>query len=66
MQTGINLVPNCVQNGINLKLCVYHPGVFTKLNKMVFISQTHLLIIVLNVLFGHSTLSTIIKGVFEL
>jgi hypothetical protein len=35
-----------------MKLSVYHPGVFTKLNKMVFTSQTHLLIIVLNVLFG--------------
>jgi hypothetical protein len=35
-----------------LILSVYHPGVFTKLNKMGFISQTHLFIIVLNVLFG--------------
>jgi hypothetical protein len=26
---------------------VYHPGVFTKLNKIVFISQTHLFFIVL-------------------
>ena len=35
-----------------LKLSVYHPGVFTKPNKMVFTSQTHLFITVLNVLFG--------------
>jgi hypothetical protein len=34
------------------KLSVYHPGVFTKLNKMVFNRQTHLFIIVLIVLFG--------------
>jgi hypothetical protein len=33
------------------KLSVYHPGVFTKLNNMVFISQTHLYF-VLNALFG--------------
>jgi hypothetical protein len=44
------------------RLSVCHPGVFTKLNKMVFISQTHLFFIVLNVLLGpNSTLSTIIK-----
>ena len=29
------------------KLSVYHPGVFTKLNKMVFTSQTHLLLLYL-------------------
>jgi hypothetical protein len=36
-----------------LILSVDHPGVFTKLNKMVFTSQTHTpFIVVLNVLFG--------------
>jgi len=30
-----------------LKLSVYHPGVFTNLNKMVFISQTHLILLYL-------------------
>ena len=35
------------------KLSGYHPGVFTKLNKMVFISQTHLFVIVLNIVFGY-------------
>ena len=30
-----------------VKLSIYHPGVFIKLNKMVFISQTHLFIIVM-------------------
>jgi len=25
----------------SLKLCVYHPGVFSKLNKIGLISQTH-------------------------
>jgi hypothetical protein len=43
----------CIQLSVlikaRFKLSVYHPGVFTKLNKMVFISQTHLFII-LNVL----------------
>ena len=34
-----------------LKLSVYHSGVFIKLNKMVFISHTHLFLIALNVLF---------------
>jgi hypothetical protein len=29
------------------KLSVYHPGVFTKLNKMVFISKTHFLLLYL-------------------
>jgi len=29
------------------KLSVHHPGVFTKLNKMVFTSQTHLLFLYL-------------------
>jgi len=29
------------------KLSVYHPGVFTKPNKMVFTSQTHLLLLYL-------------------
>ena len=36
--------------GKYVELCVYHPGLFIRLNKMVFISQTHLFIIVLNVL----------------
>ena len=30
-----------------VKLSIYHPGVFIKLNKMVFISQTHLLLLYL-------------------
>ena len=41
---------------------VYLESTLTKLNKMVFISQTHLFIIVLNVLFGQhvSTLARIV------
>ena len=52
------IILNCNQvnqqwKELNLfQLSVYHPKVFTKLNKMVFTSQTHLFIIVLNVLFG--------------
>jgi len=43
------------------KLSVYHPRVFTKCNKMVFTSQTHLLFLYL--MYYYITLSTKIKGV---
>ena len=43
------------------ELSVYHPGVFTKLNKMVFTSQTHLFIIVLNVLMYPGMVNTKFK-----
>ena len=35
-----NLYSSCF-----LKLCVYQPGVFSKLNKIALISQTHLLLL---------------------
>ena len=38
----------------NVKLCVYHPGVFIRLNKTVFISQTHLLLLYLMYYSGKS------------
>jgi hypothetical protein len=47
-----NLFPNLRLTKLAFKLSVYHPGVFTELNKVVFTSQTHLLF-VLNVLFGN-------------
>jgi len=47
-------------------LSVYHHGVFTKLSEMFFTSQTHILLLYLMYYLGpNSTLSTIIKGVFD-
>jgi hypothetical protein len=49
LETTAGLFPAIV---LKLKLSVYHPGVFPKFNKMVFISQAHVFIIILIVLFG--------------
>jgi len=38
------LYPVTMQTIHSVKLCVYHPGVFSKLNKIGLISQTHLLL----------------------
>ena len=45
------------------KLCVYHPGVFSKLNKIGLISQTHILLFYLMYYSGDMfRLSILCKG----